>query len=703
MDLNLAGWQLPCAISEVYARQGVTELFDWQKECLEGALPSKNFVFSAPTSGGKSIIAELLMLRAALHSKKKAVLVLPYLSIVSEKIVQFSELLKSTGLSVASSNEAKVHFADIIVVTIEKANSLLNRQLELNKIDWGLVVVDELHFIADASRGFILEQLCTKLLSLGINIVGMSATLSNIGEVANWLKADCYVTKHRPTELKQHAVLGSTIFNSKFQACRPYKGLPALVSEANSVLVFVASKKLCETHAIALAKTLELKETYLDPAIDKLLRWLIERGVAYHHGGMTTEERVLVERLFKRQEIKVLFATSTLAAGVNMPTDRVVVLGTKLGAQPISVSHYRQMIGRAGRTGNACIGESYLVVNPNERRAADTLMNSDVPPIESAIKNDDLNRLVLEAVVSQLCTTREQLLLFLNSTLLALQFHKDMTILLATSLEFLLQNDILTLEDAKYRSTHLGRSILATGLSPEEGLSAFLDMRSALRSLHLHNDLHLIYLGAPITSCIRVNWEVYMRALNLLAPQDQAMLQSLGVSQELVCCYIMDPPKDNSPRDRVLAVHLRFYQALVIYSLQKHQDTATLFGIDKGILQSFIRTAGCCLAMMSQFAAKLNWWPIHSLLIALRSRAEYVQHEELSALLRIPDMNLIYARVLYEHGYNSLGQVAKAPLSVLERIFQRACLPAPAAIAENVSISAKKAFARQYLRRSLRN
>jgi replicative superfamily II helicase len=361
------------------------------------------------------------------------------------------------------------------------------------------------------------------------------------------------------------------------------------------------------------------------------------------------------------------------------------------------------MIGRAGRTSSCIVADSYLVVNPNERKLADQLMNSQLPPVESAVKNEDLNRLVLEAVVSQLCTSKEHLSVFLNLTLLAVQFQKDLSPLLDSSLDFLLRSDILTEEDGKFRSTHLGRSILASGLSPEEGLCAFLDMRDSLKNLCLHNDLHLIYLGAPINSCIRVNWELYLDLLNKLTEQDQALLKHLGVSQEVVCYNIMDPPRDNAPRDKSLITHLRFYQALVIYSLQRHQNTAEVFGIEQGVLQSFIRTAGCYLAMMSQFAAKLNWWPLHSLLVAMRTRAEYVQHEELRSLLKISGVNLVYARVLYEHGYNSIGQVAKAPLNVLERLFQRACIPAPAAIAESVSISSRKTFARLYMRRSLRN
>jgi replicative superfamily II helicase len=108
--------------------------------------------------------------------------------------------------------------------------------------------------------------------------------------------------------------------------------------------------------------------------LDPILRYSIAYGIVYHNSSLATEERQLIEDSFKQRTVNVVFATSTLAAGVNMPAQRVLLIGLRMGIEKHSVKQYKQMIGRAGRAGLDDIGESFLLVEEREKKEALKLM-----------------------------------------------------------------------------------------------------------------------------------------------------------------------------------------------------------------------------------------------------------------------------------------------------------------------------------------
>ena len=94
---------------------------------------------------------------------------------------------------------------------------------------------------------------------------------------------------------------------------------------------------------------------------NKELKIMIRHGFAYHHGGLTDVERSIIERAFRAGIVKVLFCTSTLAAGVNLPAKRVIITSLMQGMAPLTDTMYKQMVGRAGRYGLDDSGDSFLV------------------------------------------------------------------------------------------------------------------------------------------------------------------------------------------------------------------------------------------------------------------------------------------------------------------------------------------------------
>jgi hypothetical protein len=170
-----ARWGLPRRAADAYARMGIGRLFDWQRECLEstGAMAAgRNLVYGAPTSGGKTAVAEILMLRAALRLRRHAVLVVPFVSIVVEKAAALQRLCEGLDVAVRgyyASSGGALDLAsprpELAVCTIEKGNGLVNRLLEDGRLGAvGCVVVDEAHMVGEPGRGGVLEALVAKVL-----------------------------------------------------------------------------------------------------------------------------------------------------------------------------------------------------------------------------------------------------------------------------------------------------------------------------------------------------------------------------------------------------------------------------------------------------------------------------------------------------------------------------------------------------------
>ncbi len=285
-----------------------TRLYDWQADCLrtpnvlEGGA---NLVYCAPTSGGKSMVAELLMLRRTLESGKPALLVLPYVAICTEKashlrtlfshlsdgnqagdgrgppsptVVEFYGSLTGTDVLDGVKGPA------VIVATIEKANILVNKWLEEAKGTpeilqkrLSAVTIDELHMVGDAQRGYLLELMLTKLryLKTSIQIIGMSATISKVEIVAQWLQAELYITQYRPVPLQEYFVHGDRVtlpdktlvkvLDTELvgSSATDLDAVTALVgesvSEGHSVIVFCSSRRACQATAEFLAQRLNVQ------------------------------------------------------------------------------------------------------------------------------------------------------------------------------------------------------------------------------------------------------------------------------------------------------------------------------------------------------------------------------------------------------------------------------------------------------------
>ncbi|AXR76395.1 ATP-dependent DNA helicase [Natrarchaeobaculum sulfurireducens] len=450
----------PGAVSH-FRDEGIEALYPPQAEAVEaGALEGENLVAAVPTASGKTMIAALSMLSAVARGGK-ALYIVPLRALASEKQAEFEayeEFGVTTGVTTGNYESTSDWLAtkDIVVATSEKVDSLVR-----NGASWlselTCVVSDEVHLIDDRNRGPTLEVTLAKLrrLNPGMQVVALSATVGNAGEIADWLDASLVDTDWRPIDLRMGVHYGNALnFDDGSTREVPVEGTEKqeaalvrdILQEGGSSLVFVNSRRNAEaaarrlggvsSHELAEDERTDLADLAAeirddsDTETSTDLADCVERGSAFHHAGLSATQRSLVEDAFRDRLLKVISATPTLAAGVNTPARRVVVRDWRRfdpsagGMAPLDVLEIHQMMGRAGRPGLDPYGEAVLLAKSHDesQELFDRYVWADPEAVRSKLAAEPALRThVLATIASGFARTREGLLEFLEATLYASQ------------------------------------------------------------------------------------------------------------------------------------------------------------------------------------------------------------------------------------------------------------------------------------------
>ena len=682
---------LPESAIEFLKSEGFEKLYPPQADSVKsGLLDGTSILVSAPTASGKTLIAMLAILSYLSKNDGKIIYLSPLRALAAEKFTEFKKLEKITlgkkikvGISTGDFEniEKNLEKSNILILTNEKMDSIIRHGVEWVE-EIGLVISDEVHLIGDETRGPTLEMILTQLKQLDTKpqIVGLSATITNSDEIANWL--DCKLIKNdwRPVPLSEGVSDGGEVTmndGKTFEFERSLRGTPIdlgvqSVMQGGQSLVFAEtrtrSKSLATKAADVISKMLEkneLKELEKTSKkilsqnehteIVKTLAILVKKGVAFHHAGLNQNCRETIEKEFRKGTIKLLSSTPTLAAGVNLPARRVVISSVnryngKVGRNmPISVLEYKQLCGRAGRPQYDDFGESIIVGTGNTEDLIEHYIDGEPESIISKITDDkSLRTHVLSVVVTHPGIKKEEILNFFLETLGGLQSRKTtLKFAIDISLRFLSSEYLLIKKGERYAATEFGKKTSMLYIDP---LTA-THFRNAVEHVskdrkHTFGFLHLIS-----------NCEEFFPKFSLRNKDyESASLMIENNSSEL-----LEPISEYDCSRSLLAL-----QAWITESSELSlSDSLSIESGDMHRMAEMANWLSYCLREISKHVERAD---LLEELDDLRRRIVYGIREELLDLVRVKGIGRVRARILYKHKIKNLDDLSKISTSKLAEI-----------------------------------
>ena len=358
----------------------------------------ENLLVGAPTGSGKTVIAELAILRLFNKtSEGKIIYIAPLKSLSKERVKDWKEkfsFMKKNVIELTGDFTPDLEIlmkSDILITTPEKWDGISRNWLHrtyVKKVN--LIIIDEIHLLG-LERGPIIEVIVSRMrymchkLKTQVRFIGLSTALANSLDVAEWLGIDTKYTRKSPPGLfnfrpavrpcpvtvhiegfseKRYCPRMGTMNQPCFNAIMNF-------SDNKPVLIFVSSRRqtrLTALDLIALStnNSIGIRNPFLKMSPKELndvlecvqddnLKNSLSFGIGLHHAGLVESDRKIVENLFFNQKILILIATATLAWGVNFPAHLVIIKGTEYRDPKtcqyvdMPITDVLQMIGRAGR------------------------------------------------------------------------------------------------------------------------------------------------------------------------------------------------------------------------------------------------------------------------------------------------------------------------------------------------------------------
>lgn len=686
-------------VKEAFDIWDIENLYPPQLDSLEPIANNENLVVAVPTAAGKSIIAYIAIMNKVFR-KGKALYVVPLRALASEKFEELKELSK-LGIRVALSygdyddDDKRLESYDVVVATSEKADSLLRHRSRWLQ-DLKIIVADEVHLMNDVGRGPTLEVILTRFKQLNpdAQLVCLSATIGNSAEIAGWLEGRLITSDFRPVSLKEGVVQGNEVtmddlghveFKARTGNTLTDAVLDGIIDSHDGqgqVLVFVNTRRSAESSAVEMGKVMagHLKDEDLrelrsisesvgrsEAKVIQKLKKAIAGGVSFHHAGLSNEQRRIVEKAFKERKIKALFATPTLAAGINLPARRVIVRDhTRFEAwnprAPISILEIKQMFGRAGRPKYDTVGESWILARKPEE--VDVLLERYVwgKPEEVLSKlgsKPALRMHLLSSFATNYVRDMDEMWDFIRSTFYAYQndtwkISNDVEELV----DFLEDEGFLNREGDDVEATDLGKRVARLYIDP---LSAVV-IRDALlgekRKVTPFSILHTIchtpdvpplFVRAKDSDHVTNYMYAHEDELLIPIPEDDAEYEWY-LSSVKTAMFLMEWIGEN---DRSVEAG--------------EERIETLFNMGPGDVRNKVETAVWILYAMRELSRLYNTGMTGEI-DKVSLRVEHGIREDLIPLIQVRGVGRVRARRFFEAGYTSLDKVRKASISQLAEI-----------------------------------
>ncbi|BAW31578.1 MAG TPA: DEAD/DEAH box helicase [Methanothermobacter sp.] len=479
-----------------------------------------NYILAIPTASGKTLLGLMAAIKTILEGGK-VIYTVPLLSIQNEKIKEFKELEKHgirVGKDPRSSDFAIMVFESFDILTRFSWNTL-------HEID--LLIIDEFHMIGEYTRGPTIECAITRSMSLNprMRIIALSATLSNLEEIATWLNAKTIQHDYRPVPLYKE-VLTLEMLKAREKNEAIVKILEEAIKEDSQILVFISTRRFTEALATFVSQKIhiprEMKETFSEVA-DKILEIpkksgsaptftclklaeCIKEGVAFHHAGLFTRQREIIEDEFRNGNLYMITATPSLMYGVNLPSQIVVIRDytrwTRQGPKWIPVFDYEQMSGRAGRPQYDNVGYSYLIAKTLEEayQLEEYYIDGEVEPTNSKLieNKDAVYHQIIGQIAAGLADNPDNLVEFFKQTFYGHQLANNPNMSMFTdtleheinsSIEFLIKNEIIKPTPSGFKATTFGLLIANSNYSVETSIK-LRQFATEMEELDIHR---LIY------------------------------------------------------------------------------------------------------------------------------------------------------------------------------------------------------------------
>ncbi|MEM0456779.1 MAG: DEAD/DEAH box helicase [Nitrososphaerota archaeon] len=678
---------------------GIRELYPPQVEAIRrNVLSGKNLVLATPTASGKTLVA---ILAASVHLAKggKVMYLTPLRALTSEKLHEFRTLLASGEggrIKVAAtsgdydSEDRWLADYDVIICTNEKADSLLRHGAEWVR-DVSLLIVDEVHVIGEPERGPTLEVVLTRLREMApkAQVLSLSATIRNAEELADWLGCECVTSEWRPVPLKEGVYFdGKLEFNDSNIKLKNYESDPTLnvaiwtIMEGGQALIFALSRRkaesLAEKAAAALSRHPEcinyeesemlrrfaeemMSESERSSFTEKLVRLMV-RGSAFHHAGLGYKHRQIIEEAFRSRCLKILCATPTLAAGVNLPARTVIIpelwrYEPTYGMQYISVMEYKQFSGRAGRPRYDDVGYAVSIARKEvEREMILSRYIMGLPEkIYSRLSSERHIRIQTLALIATRATeSTKELLSFFEKTFFGYQYGvigvKDK---IMKAIEFLDKHGMVEVVDGALSATRLGKRVSELYIDPLTAVRLIEAMNVKAGEITDVTLLHMLCMTPDVPSI----------------PMARISLDRLANYYEKHKEELLLKPPDPDEEPEAYEAYLETLKNVMVLEAWVNEvsegDIYERLGVEPGDLAALREKAEWVCYSAHQIANVIKAVDFISPLRVMTERLRHGIKEELIPLTRLEGIGRVRARALYSKGFRSIEDLKRVSVSEL--------------------------------------
>jgi len=683
--------QQDSTVGAILSSLGYDSLYPPQEKAIAaGILDGKSVLVTTPTASGKTLVA-MMAIAKTLQKGKKAVYLTPLRALASEKA---QDLRALEGIDLGTGRRPKVTvstgdydsagkdlaFSDVIVLTNEKMDTLFRHGVEWLG-DVGLFVSDEVHLIGDRERGPTLEMMLTRIRKLypDSQLLALSATVSNADEIADWLLCGLVESSWRPTKLVEGVYEYGSVRMSDSSTFRVEQGATPSVDLAidsldggGQALIFAETRKRAASLAAKAAEgvykrldkatkeqaakaSAEILDKGDDAEVTHTLAQLVAKGVAFHHAGLGPASRQIVEDSFKQGIVKLLTATPTLAAGVNLPARRVVVASVLRydagygGNAPISVMEYKQLCGRAGRPKYDKAGEAIIVAESSVsgEELYDHYVLGTPEPLRSQLASDRAVRFhLLSTIASIPGMKRPEIMSVFASTLFARQFREaTVQFKVESALEYLESEELVKQKGDRYIATEFGKKTSLLYIDPQTAV-AFRDALGRVekgRHRHALGFLHLLTQSPDFYPTLSLRKKDYDEVSLLLQERRDELLYDVS---EYDCS--------------------RSFWALAEWVEETgERSMGDRLGVEPGDMHRMVETGQWLAHAMYEVGKLAGREDLLAELAGMRTRIRYGIKEELMPLVALEGVGRVRARALFSAGFTDVSAIARAPQAKL--------------------------------------